>query len=60
MPFTEKQYKQRISLGQSDNTLTRLIIINLVVFITLALIKVFYYFLFREEAIVASRFSDEA
>ena len=60
MPFTEKQYKQRISLGQSDNTLTRLIIINLVVFITLALIKVFYYFLFREEAIVASRFSNEA
>ncbi len=60
MPFTEKQYKQRISLGQSDNTLTRLIIINLVVFITLALIKVFYYFLFREEAIVASRFNNEA
>lgn len=60
MSYTEKQYQQRFSLGQSNNTLTRLIVINLVVFITLALIKVFYYYMYRQEALVSSHFNNEA
>ncbi|MBI5370796.1 MAG: rhomboid family intramembrane serine protease [Sphingobacteriales bacterium] len=59
MPYTEPSYKQRISLGQSNNALTRLILINLVIFISLALAKVFYYYLYREEAQVSARFNSE-
>ena len=60
MSYTERQYRQRMSLGQSNNALTRLIVINLVIFLTLALVKVFYYYMYREEAVVSSRFKNEA
>lgn len=59
MTYTEPSYKQRISLGQSNNALTRLIIINLVVFISIALAKVFYYYMYRSEAEVSTRFTAE-
>jgi membrane associated rhomboid family serine protease len=49
MAYTEKEYKQRISLGQSNNALTMLIIVNLVVFIIFAFLKVMFYFLYRED-----------
>jgi membrane associated rhomboid family serine protease len=44
----QKEFKQRISLGQSNNALTMLIIINLVIFAILAFIKVIYLFLYRD------------
>lgn len=59
MTYPESSFRQRLSLGQSNNALTRLIIVNLVVFITLALIRVFYYYYYREEALVASHFTSE-
>lgn len=47
MAYSEQQYKQRISLGQSNNALTMLIIINLVIFVLLALVSVMYFFVYR-------------
>jgi membrane associated rhomboid family serine protease len=44
----QKEFKQRISLGQSNNALTMLIIINLVVFAILGFLKVVYLFLYSE------------
>lgn len=57
MSYTEEQYREKITFGQSNNTLTRLIVINLVVFITLAMIKVFYYFIYKDEALVSTNFT---
>ena len=59
MTYTEPSYRQRITFGQSNNALTRLIVINLVVFITIALAKVFYYYTYRTEAEVATHFTAE-
>ncbi len=49
MGYPQKQYKQRISLGQSNNALTMLIIINLLVFVLLAFVNTIFYFLYRED-----------
>ena len=49
MAYSEKEYKQRVSLGQSNNALTMLIIVNLVTFVILAFIKVMFHFLYRGE-----------
>jgi membrane associated rhomboid family serine protease len=44
MTYTEQQYKQKISLGQSGNTLVLLIAISLIVFVGLAFLKAMWYF----------------
>ena len=44
MAYTEQQYKQKISLGQSGNTLVLLIAISLIVFVGLAFMKAMWYF----------------
>lgn len=44
MSYYEKQYKRRITLGQSGNTLVILIAINLVIFVAFAFIKAICYF----------------
>lgn len=49
MAYPQREYRQRISLGQSNNALTMLIIVNLVVFVIFAFINVFFYFLYRED-----------
>jgi membrane associated rhomboid family serine protease len=49
MAYTEKEYKKRISVGQSTNALTMLIIVNLVFFVTFAFIKVFFLFMNRQD-----------
>jgi membrane associated rhomboid family serine protease len=49
MAYPEKEYRQRISLGQSNNALTMLIIVNLVAFVILTFIRVFFFFLYRED-----------
>ncbi|HEX5653259.1 MAG TPA: rhomboid family intramembrane serine protease [Chitinophagaceae bacterium] len=49
MAYPEREYRQRISLGQGNNALTMLIIVNLVVFVLLQLIKVFFYFIYSED-----------
>lgn len=49
MTYTEKEYKQRISLGQSGNTLMMLIAICLIMFVGLAFMKAVWYFRFPKE-----------
>ncbi|HEX7846519.1 MAG TPA: rhomboid family intramembrane serine protease [Chitinophagaceae bacterium] len=49
MAYSEKEYKQRLSLGQANNALTMLIIVNLVVFVIFAFINVTFHFLYREQ-----------
>ncbi|HYM93957.1 MAG TPA: rhomboid family intramembrane serine protease, partial [Chitinophagaceae bacterium] len=44
MNYDEKQYKKRISLGQSGNALVILVAISLVLFVSLTFIKLLYYF----------------
>ena len=49
MPYSEKKYKQRITLGQSDNTLMKLIVICLVMFVGLAFMKAVWYFTYQKD-----------
>lgn len=44
MSYYEKEYRRRISLGQSGNTLMILIAINLVIFVIFSFVKLVYYF----------------
>ncbi|MBK9939856.1 MAG: hypothetical protein IPP02_16060 [Chitinophagaceae bacterium] len=46
MTYSEKQYKQKITLGQSGNTLVMLIAICLIAFVGLAFMKAIWYFRF--------------
>lgn len=49
MTYLEKQYKQKIALGQSGNTLMMLIAICLIMFVGLAFMKAIWYFRFPKE-----------
>jgi membrane associated rhomboid family serine protease len=60
MAYTEKQLKQRISLGQSNNALTMLIIVNLVLFAALILIRTFFFFMYREDGQAETLFAAKA
>ena len=57
--YSQKQYRQRISLGQSNNALTMLIIINLVMFVLLSLIYVFFVFIYREDGQAQAVFQEK-
>jgi len=57
MSYSETSAKQRLTLGDSNNALTRLIVINLVVYISIALSKVFYYYIYRTEEDVTRFFT---
>ena len=46
-------------MGQSNNALTMLIIINLVVFVALQLIKVFFHFMYREDGLALSLYDQK-
>lgn len=56
MAYYEKEYRRRLSLGQSGNTLVLLIAINLVVFVLLAFIKVIYFFRYEDHQVALSLF----
>lgn len=49
MTYSEKEYKQRITLGQSGNTLMMLIAICLIMFVGLAFMKAVWFFRFPKE-----------
>lgn len=49
MPYTEKKYKQRITLGQGDNALIKLVVICIVVFVGLAFMKAVWYFTYQKD-----------
>lgn len=49
MTYSEKQYKQRITLGQSGNMLVMLMAICLILFVGMAFMKAVWYFRFPKE-----------
>jgi membrane associated rhomboid family serine protease len=53
MPYTEKKYKQKITLGQSDNALMKIIAICLIMFVGLAFMKAVWYFSYPKETALA-------
>jgi membrane associated rhomboid family serine protease len=59
MKYSEKQYRQKLSLGQSGNALTALIIIHLVMFVIFAFIKVLWYFKFNDNVLALNLFNKD-
>lgn len=57
MTFQEKQYKQRISLGQKDNSLVMLVAISLILFVILAFIKAVWFFNYQDKAVALPLFN---
>ena len=49
MTYSEKQYKEKISLGQSGNALMMLIAISLIMFVILAFVKALWFFNYPEK-----------
>lgn len=49
MPYTERQYRQRITLGQSGNALIMLIAVCLIVFVGLAFMRAVWFYRFPKE-----------
>jgi membrane associated rhomboid family serine protease len=58
MPYSEKRYKQRITLGQSDNALMKLIAISLIMFVGLAFMKAVWYVSY-DKSVAVSHFNKE-
>ena len=52
MPYSEKKYKQRITLGQSDNALMKLIAITLIMFVGLAFMKAVWYVSYEKNEVL--------
>ncbi|HYC40501.1 MAG TPA: rhomboid family intramembrane serine protease [Chitinophagaceae bacterium] len=59
MNYSEKQYRQKISLGQSGNALVTLIVIHLVMFVIFAFLKVVWHFRYSDGATALSQFNQE-
>lgn len=51
-------YSERFSLGDNHNALTRLIIIHLVFFITLALCRTYFFFFYQDPAQIEAAFRE--
>lgn len=58
MAYTEREYKQRITLGQSGNTLTMLIAVSLVMFVGLKFMQAIWYYRFPKEIAESSYISN--
>ncbi len=58
MAYTERQFKQRMTLGQSDNALMKLIAITLIMFVGLAFMKAVWYVTY-EKGVAVSHFNKE-
>ncbi len=57
MNYSEKQYKQKISLGQSGNALMMLIAISLIIFVILAFMKALWYFNYQDKQVALALFN---
>lgn len=58
MPYSEKRYKQKITLRQSDNALIKLIAISLIMFVGLGFMKA-VWFVTYDKAVAVSHFNKE-
>jgi membrane associated rhomboid family serine protease len=59
MKYSEKQYRQKLSLGQHSNALMALIIIHLVMFVIFAFIKVIWYFKYSDNVLALNLFNKD-
>jgi len=57
MVYSEKQFRQRISLGQSNNALIRLIAICLIMFVMFSFIKMLWYFRYEDKIVAQNLFN---
>ena len=58
MSYKEKEYRQRLSLGQRSNTLIVLISINIIIFIVLAFIHAFLLMQYKESGTTELHFNN--
>lgn len=58
MAYTERQFKERMTLGQSDNALMKLIAITLIMFVGLAFMKAVWYVTY-DKAVAVAHFNKE-
>lgn len=56
MPYTEQQYRKKISLSQKNNALTTLVAIQLIVFVIFAFMKAVWFYKYQPEHEVALAF----
>jgi membrane associated rhomboid family serine protease len=52
MAYTERQFKERMTLGQSDNALMKLIAITLIMFVGLAFMKAVWYVTYEKNEVL--------
>lgn len=52
MSYYQQRNRTRLSIGEDGNTLTLLLVLNLIVFAILAFIKVVYYFSFSDKGVM--------
>ncbi len=57
MTYSEKQYKQKISLEQKTNPLMMLVAISLILFVILAFVKALWYFNYQDKNIALPLFN---
>lgn len=57
MAYSEKQYKQRLSLGQGSNALMTLIAICLIMFVMFAFLRMFWYFRYDDKNLATTFFN---
>jgi len=57
MKYSEKQYRQKLSLGQGGNAVVTLIVIHLVMFVIIAFLKVLWYFRYTDNVLALNLFN---
>src|SRR5688572_10426033 len=57
MKYSEKQYRQKLSLSQGGNALVTLIVIHLVMFVIIAFLKVLWFFRYTDNVLALNLFN---
>jgi membrane associated rhomboid family serine protease len=57
--LSKKKYRQQISLSQGNSALTTLIIINLVLFVAFAFIKMFWYLRYEDNTVAVQFYNEQ-
>lgn len=59
MGLSDRDYIKNYSLGDKDNSLRKLLFINLILYVTLALCKSYFYFIYQDEAQINQVFKED-
>ena len=57
MTYSEKEYKRKLSLGQTNNALITLIAIHLLMFVIFGFVKMVYYFIYQDTNVALNLFN---